>query len=779
MEDKILVLSDGDKVLHSHSDVEIIYSLMGILEINVKGVTHRVAPKNVFIINSGELHQIRSTTNSLYLMISIPYFEMLQSTGKNRLYFSCSSSDDDIDKDYGQLIYCLEMILNEYASEGSGLKLKSLYYYLWSIICQQFLEEEKTGASDLRINQILDYINNHYKEHISLKDVSEQFYISQSAFSKYFKGQMNIGFKEYINELRIYEAKRMLSESNTTITEIALDIGFKTVTLFNKNFKDYTGMTPSEFRNNRLANTEDDRANAKLLLKEYRDKLEENVSDKFYNISLGNVQHSQLNKVYGFCGGFLSDLKDGTVQSQLRSLVKKIPCEYINIYNILDNAFEDVDSIQKGEFDFDGVDQIIDFLLDINLKPYFELPGRSRIIMSHIGGEKIEYKNPRFRTDSVDHWKKILTAFAVHIAERYTLRIASDWKFEFRLSAQEVAKSERFLELYEASYRILREYLPGVQIGGLNVNSEVFRVESEEIKSLNSIFQDWKEKNLVPDFITIMSYPYGVTVAGEDSYRLDSIRSSEHFIEKDISEYRAILDKMGVGNLPIVVSEWNTSLSQRNPYNDSCGKACHMLRQMVDMASLGVSHFFNGITDKAYQYYDAKGPLIGASALITKDGIPKPAYYAYELWSKLGSNILGTGENFIATSQSDGSIQILAFNGKDFSQSYLMNEESLGSVQEISNMFNDENVLSISFKIGDFNKKDVGIRSFKIKENEGTVLSELKSLGKQGQLVKEEIDYLSKMCTPRLSVKREPVVAGCFDLKIDLEPNEITLVLIQ
>lgn len=779
MEDKILVLSNGDKGLHSHSDVEIIYSVIGILEVNLKGTIYRVPPNNVYVVNSSDVHQIRSTKNSLYLKINIPYFEMIKSTGKNRLYFYCNSSEDNSEKDYGQLIYCLEMILKEYASTENDLKLKSLYYYLWSIMCQQFLEEEKTGANDTRINQILDYINKHYREHISLKDISEKFYISQSAFSKFFKGQMNIGFKEYINELRIYESKRMLSESNTTITEIALDTGFKTVTLFNKNFKDYTGMTPSEYRNKMSVKADDDRENAMKLLAKYRDSGDADIQDTVYKISLDNLQHSEQNKIYGLCGGFLNDLKDGTVQSQLRAMVEKIPIEYVNIYNALDDAFEDVDSIQKGEFDFDGVDQIIDFLLELRLKPYFELPGRSRIIMSHIGGEKIEYKDPRFRTNSVDHWKRILTAFATHIAERYSLRIVSDWKFEFRLPAQEVINPDRFLELYEVSYRIIREYLPGTQIGGINVNSEVFRVESDEIKSLTNIFQDWKTKNLVPDFITIMSYPYGVTVAGDDSYRLDSIRSSEHFIEKDILEYRAILDKLGMEDIPIVVSEWNTSLSQRNPYNDSCGKACHMLRQMVDMALLGVSHFYNGITDKVYQYYDAKGPLIGASALITKDGIHKPAYYSYELWSKLGNNILGNGENFIATSQNDGSIQILAFNGKDFSQSYLMNEESLGNVQEISTMFYDENVLSLSFEISDLNKKDVGIRTFRIKENEGSVLAEFKTLGKQGQLIKEEIDYLTKMCTPRLTVNREPVISGSLDLKISLEPNEIALVLIQ
>ncbi len=781
MSDRIRVISDDESGFHSHGDVELIYPLVGRIEVRFEDELIKAPSKSVLVINSGQIHSIHCNKDSMYMRVNISYFELIQSIHQNRLYFSCNSLKQENDKDFSQIRSVLEMLLNAYAADDGQFKVQSLYYYLWNILCQQFLViDSKAAESDSVIERIIQFINQNYKEAINQNDIAEKFFMSQSAFSKYFKKQTGKGFKEYVNELRIDEAKRMLSDTNYSITEIALNDGFKTVTLFNKNFKYATGQTPSEYRigiSRKKSNAY--KADEAQLLKHYRDITADENVNTIFDIDVNSGRLWNQNKIEGICGGFVSDLKNATIQLHLKNIVKKVSFEYVNIYNALDDAFENLESIQRGEFDFESTDQIIDFLLDLNLKPYFELPGRSRIIMSHIGGEQIEYKNPRFTNNRAEDWEKILEAFLIHIIDRYSSRIVSQWRFEFRLPAKEIANPLNYLHLYETSYKILKSRLPEIKIGALNVNAEVFEVETDEPKGLEDILSSWKKKGILPDFFTIMSYPYGVSVKEDDSYQLESIRSSEHFIRRDIEEFKRTLVRLEITDIPIIVSEWNTSLSQRNSYNDSCGKACHMIRQMIDMANLGVQHFFNGVSDRVYQYYDTKGPLIGASALITKDGIFKPSYYAFELWCKLGNDFIDAGENYIVTSQSDGSVQILVFNAKEFSQSYLMNEENRGLEQDISSMFRDENKLSISFNLHGMSRKEYSVRSFKIKESEGSILSEFRKLGKKEQLIKEEIDYLDRMCTPRIQVHRSMPKMDVVKVEVELEPNEIEFILVQ
>ena len=123
-------------------------------------------------------------------------------------------------------------------------------------------------------------------------------------------------------------------------------------------------------------------------------------------------------------------------------------------------------------------------------------------------------------------------------------------------------------------------------------------------------------------------------------YNLLSIDSDDHFVRRDLNAYRALLEEVGYPDTPVWVSEWNTSLSERNIYNDSCAKACHMLTQMVDVAGDLAQMNYSGISDCPAQYFDSAVPLTGATGLMTKDGLMKPAYYALEFWGMLGERLL-------------------------------------------------------------------------------------------------------------------------------------------
>lgn len=98
------------------------------------------------------------------------------------------------------------------------------------------------------IEDIEQYITANYKIEISLKDLSKLYFIDEQYLCKLFKKETGIGFVGYINNTRIANAKRLLSNSSSNISSIAFEVGYNNVSHFNKIFRKLTGCTPREYR---------------------------------------------------------------------------------------------------------------------------------------------------------------------------------------------------------------------------------------------------------------------------------------------------------------------------------------------------------------------------------------------------------------------------------------------------------------------------------------------------------------------------------------------------
>lgn len=110
------------------------------------------------------------------------------------------------------------------------------------VVDQHKLESKKP------INEAIFYINEHFSELISLELISNKVGFSPSYFSSLFKKEMGINFLEYVTTVRMKAAKSMLSDLNKSILEISNDVGYYDIKHFAKQFKKYSGLSPSKFR---------------------------------------------------------------------------------------------------------------------------------------------------------------------------------------------------------------------------------------------------------------------------------------------------------------------------------------------------------------------------------------------------------------------------------------------------------------------------------------------------------------------------------------------------
>jgi AraC-like DNA-binding protein len=99
-----------------------------------------------------------------------------------------------------------------------------------------------------KIEVIYNHINEHFREHISLDEISSLVSMTVPAFCRYFKKSTGKTFTKLVNEYRVVHATKLLAESNSTITDVSFECGFNNFSHFNKLFKNFTGKSASKYR---------------------------------------------------------------------------------------------------------------------------------------------------------------------------------------------------------------------------------------------------------------------------------------------------------------------------------------------------------------------------------------------------------------------------------------------------------------------------------------------------------------------------------------------------
>lgn len=110
------------------------------------------------------------------------------------------------------------------------------------------LEEQSLRPSKRSIQEILDYVEEHCAEALTLNDVAKTFNFNYSYLSSYFSANSREGFSEYLNRARIRRAEELLRKGDIPVSEVCGMVGYSDHSYFCKVFKKFTGKTPSEFR---------------------------------------------------------------------------------------------------------------------------------------------------------------------------------------------------------------------------------------------------------------------------------------------------------------------------------------------------------------------------------------------------------------------------------------------------------------------------------------------------------------------------------------------------
>lgn len=252
--------------LHDHDFVEVVYIIEGAGRHYINGQEFAVKAGDLLFINYGCTHAFSLDDKQLVaynLMIRVDYFTKNMIKDDNLFYVLALTSFEKIqhelnDKgplvsfDYSEREDIFNLFKNIEAEVNGNEIGKSLILdsYVNVILCKIFRKIfVEDGEKDYLIPQdILDYINEHFNEKISLSDLSQRCFYNPAYFSRLFKKTFNMSFTDYIMDLRLKRCAELLRNTDYTIDRIIKECGFSDRNTFYERFKNKYGCTPSEYR---------------------------------------------------------------------------------------------------------------------------------------------------------------------------------------------------------------------------------------------------------------------------------------------------------------------------------------------------------------------------------------------------------------------------------------------------------------------------------------------------------------------------------------------------
>ena len=129
----------------------------------------------------------------------------------------------------------------------SVVKLLSIFAQHLSILSNQVIVQHENAEPPV-ITRAKEFINEHQTEDLRLGQVAKAVHTSTFYFCKMFKKVTGINFTDYLSRVRIEKAKNLLLNPNLRVSEIAFEVGFQSLTHFNRVFKKLLGQSPTEYR---------------------------------------------------------------------------------------------------------------------------------------------------------------------------------------------------------------------------------------------------------------------------------------------------------------------------------------------------------------------------------------------------------------------------------------------------------------------------------------------------------------------------------------------------
>jgi len=368
--------------------------------------------------------------------------------------------------------------------------------------------------------------------------------------------------------------------------------------------------------------------------------------DRFFDLSVGSDYPGTL-------------IRDDS-QAQLKLVAGELGFRYIRFHAIFHDVLGTV-TVQDGKtvYNWSKIDQLYDDLLALHIRPYVEIGFTPKALAT--SENSIFYWHGLTSHPEPEGWHDLIDAFIRHIEARYGQAEVRSWFFEVWNEPNldgfwENADQKAYFSLYDLTAKTIKSVDPELRVGGPSTAGAAW---------VPAFLEHVKQSGAPVDFVTTHSYGVVGGFLDENGKSDTKLDPSPDAIVGDVRRVRDQIEASAFPHLPLYFSEWSTSYTPRDFVHDSYVSGAYVLAKLHACQSLAQGMSYWTYTD----LFEEPGPphesFHGGFGLLNREGIRKPAYFAYKYLRALGGQALATSDSQALLSADAGNLTAVLW---DFEQ---------------------------------------------------------------------------------------------------------------
>ncbi|MDW7662327.1 MAG: helix-turn-helix domain-containing protein, partial [Bacillota bacterium] len=673
-----------------------------------------------------------------------------------------------------------------------------------------------------RIFSIIKYIQSHLPDpNLSVQMIAEHFYLNPQYFSRYFKLEVGITVKRFIENLRLTRSIHTLKLTDETVLEVATKFGFPDAKSYFRVFKAHMGITPNAYRKiNHIKaekNTRQDyfSINTTDSLKTLFEYLEEVHTRPLERVPETELQLSEARKITIEYNNTESNMKGATflkpwnrlmtfgyaahglekeVQDVLKQVHDELGVQYVRFHGIFSDEMLSVHTDQNGKirYDYKTIDSLLDQMIGIGVRPFMEVGFMPKHLVT--GDFKFFKWGARIgKPLNLDDWTTFIQEFMEHLIDRYGMEEVTSWYFEFWNEPDIqgifwIDDLEDFFELFKATYYVMKKISADLKVGGFGNMS--FTIHNEWLDQM-AIYL--KKNQIQLDFFSFHTYP--VEIRGGLDFQID--QNISDFLNGNGSEQ--IINKISLGDSNLTgelidrtierieslgvlvkseywITEFNSSTLPNDLVHDTCFMTAFLVKNFLESRNKVSGIGFWTLTDHYDELEIDKSQYYGGFGLFARGGIAKAAYNSYWLLSKVHGKVVGEGPGYIVTI-SDDKYFILIYHYVHYNRLYQNMDVSQMDALNRYKVFDCHEKLKFNIKIeglkGSFQEE-----IFTVNRKQGSSFDAWTEMGAPEDLSKEAVTHLKSKAFPGVRMKKIRL-HGNYLNDISLDPHEVQVIVIE
>lgn len=726
--------------------------------------------------------QLNSGSRIIYGILPAAFLEPLVGIPRRA---SIVLLQDSADTAREKLIELFDQSYNNPAGELQRLcTTYELLQALEPIITNHVTTRTAPASANQRTTEMVEYLEAHFREPISLGDLADAFSVSRQYISTVFHRELGVPFSDYLLKLRLEEALRLLLTTKQTVTAISENSGFPNLRSFNLAFQAFHGVTPREFRKKHETPSEETAMvptgvvlrDVNQLLRPYRLVYHKNEAA----IRFSDVVEAGPGAPFGQNWNILNidnslDCLQRTVQDSLSHIQKEFKFQYVRLGNITTSTMIPFHpSIKKHRFFNFG--QLIDFLRGLGLTPMLALGNNYEVMMDTLVTDRLSY------SVSIEHWLLFLKELLYYSVQRWGAEWVSNWRFEFFFpeTTYDDQPQEQFLDLFEQSMSLIHAAAPGARVGG-----PALPVDSLHRLRWKKWFEGLADRDLKADFIS-------TEIWADHAWKIDKFRgqygeqrefctigdmysADAALAVQKVEEIRSSMAQYGYESTPLYVSALGITKYQAAAAQIGGHCAAHLIKCNLELNDLvqGIGCWKALNCEAEYLEEDQ---IVGTGCgLTSRFDLKNINWYAQIFLTGLMPYRLFQGLNYIVTTDRHGGFAILLHNSKNYSSYFCKHYHDKRALEFADQrLYESDAALEQTILISDAPDMDYWVDQHLIGNHHGCIGAVLKQMGTLRLFGEHEIGYLAGQSLPYQHTYRLTADHG-LRFSITLQPNEVML----